>query len=93
MRGEVSPQSGLFSYVSPERRIPPQHPLRTIKAYADTALKAISTDLDALYGTTGRSSIAPERLLQGQLLIADSGAGSKVSKFFAVWQFCRSPDP
>lgn len=70
MRGEVHPQSGMFSYVSPERRIPPQHPLRTIKANADAALKAISGDLDALYGSTGRPSIAPERLLKGQLLIA-----------------------
>jgi transposase len=70
MRGEVSPQSGLFSYVSPERRIPADHPLRTIKAYADRALAAISGDLDGLYGSTGRPSIAPERLLKGQLLIA-----------------------
>jgi transposase len=70
MRGEVSPQSGLFSYVSPERRIPADHPLRSIKAYADQALAAISGELDDLYGSTGRPSIAPERLLKGQLLIA-----------------------
>jgi transposase len=70
MRGEVSPQSGLFSYVSPERRIPADHPLRTIKAYADQALAAISREFDSLYGATGRPSIAPERLLKGQLLIA-----------------------
>lgn len=70
MRGEVQPQDGMFSYVAPEQRIPPQHPLRTIKSYADAALKAISGDLDILYGSTGRPSIAPERLLKGQLLIA-----------------------
>lgn len=70
MRGEVNPQAGLFSYVSPERRIPADHPLRSIKAYADQALSAISRELDSLYATTGRPSIAPERLLKGQLLIA-----------------------
>jgi len=70
MRGEVDPQSGLFSYVSPERRIPPDHPLRSIKAYADQALAAIGGELNGLYATTGRPSIAPERLLKGQLLIA-----------------------
>jgi transposase len=70
MRGEVDPQAAMFSYVSAERRVPTEHPLRSIKAYADAALRAISPQLDELYGTTGRPSIAPERLLKGQLLIA-----------------------
>lgn len=70
MRGEVDPQAAVFSYVSAERRVPTQHPLRSIKAYADAALQAISPELDELYGKTGRPSIAPERLLKGQLLIA-----------------------
>lgn len=70
MRGEVSPQAGLFCYISPERRVPAEHPLRSIKAYADQALQAISGDLDRLYGSTGRPSIAPERLLKSQVLIA-----------------------
>jgi hypothetical protein len=35
MRGEVDPQGAMFSYVSPERRIPGDHPLRSIKAYSD----------------------------------------------------------
>jgi transposase len=54
----------MFSYVSPERRIPADHPLRSIKAYAAQALGAINRELDALYSTTGRPSIAPERLLK-----------------------------
>jgi transposase len=60
----------MFSYVSPERRVPAAHPLRRIKADADAALRAISEELDGVYGSTGRPSIAPERLLKGQLLIA-----------------------
>jgi len=70
MRGEVEPQAGLFSYVSPEQRVPSDHPLRTIKHYADQALRGMSSDFEALYASTGRPSIAPERLLKGQLLIA-----------------------
>ncbi len=70
MRGEVDPQAAMFSYVSAERRVPTDHPLSSIKAYADAALQAISPKLDELYGRTGRPSIAPERLLKGQLLIA-----------------------
>jgi transposase len=70
MRGEVDPQAAVFSYVSAERRVPTDHPRRSIKAYADAALRAISSELDELYGKTGRPSIAPERLFKGQLLIA-----------------------
>ncbi len=70
MRGEVDSQGAMFSYVSPERRVPEDHPLRSIKAYADVAIRGIGAKLDALYGSTGRPSIPPERLLKEQLLIA-----------------------
>jgi len=70
MRGEDEPQGALFFYFSPESRVPADHPLRSIKAYAEEALRAIEPELDALYSHTGRPSIAPERLLKGQLLIA-----------------------
>jgi transposase len=46
------------------------HPLRAIKAMADTALHALSADFDRLYAETGRPSIPPERLLKASLLIA-----------------------
>jgi transposase len=70
MRGEVDPQAALFSYFSPESRVPAEHPLRAIKADAEAVLKEISGQLDTLYSGTGRPSIPPERLLKGQLLIA-----------------------
>ncbi len=70
MRGRVDPQQGLFAYFSPESRVPESHPLRAIKACADAALREISSQLDGLYSATGRPSVAPERLLKGQLLIA-----------------------
>ncbi|MCV2218527.1 IS5 family transposase [Thauera sp. Sel9] len=70
MRGQLDPQSSMFHYFSPESRVPADHPLRRVKQLADRALSAISADLDALYSSTGRPSIPPERLLKGQLLIA-----------------------
>lgn len=70
MRGEVDPQSSMFHYFSVESRVPADHPLRRVKKLAETALSAISGELDGLYARTGRPSIPPERLLKAQLLIA-----------------------
>lgn len=70
MRGEVDPQSSMFHYFSVESRIPAEHPLRRVKKLVETALAAISGELDGLYARTGRPSIPPERLLKAQLLIA-----------------------
>ena len=70
MRGHVDPQGHLYSYFSPEERVPAKHPLRSIKTYTDAALKQIRPLLDSLYSATGRPSIPPERLLKAQLLIA-----------------------
>jgi transposase len=70
MRGHVDPQSGLFTYFSIEERIPADHPLRRVKAQADTVLGSMSAQFDAMYAEVGRPSIAPERLLKASLLIA-----------------------
>ncbi len=70
MRGQVDPQSGLFSYFSVEERIPRDHPLRRVKAQADAVLASMNAQFDAMYATVGRPSIAPERLLKATLLIA-----------------------
>jgi len=70
MRGHVDPQGGLFSYFSVEERMAPDHPLRHIKAQADSVLVSLNAALDAMYAECGRPSIAPERLLKASLLIA-----------------------
>ena len=44
----------MFSYVSPESRIPKDHPLRPIREMVDDALKELSADFDVLYSHTGR---------------------------------------
>src|SRR6516225_2490686 len=68
MRGEDKLQADMFSYLSPESRVRKDHPLRAIRAMADQALDQMSSLFDALYATTGRPSIPPEKLLRAQLI-------------------------
>jgi transposase len=68
MRGHDNHQDEVFSYVSPEERIPQDHPLRAIRSLSDGILKAMSPEFAKLYAAHGRPSIAPERLLRALLL-------------------------
>jgi len=61
-------QSGMFSYVSLEERIPEAHPLRGVRRLADAVLAEMSKDFDGMYATVGRPSIPPERLFRALLL-------------------------
>ncbi|MFM8801093.1 MAG: IS5/IS1182 family transposase, partial [Tagaea sp.] len=38
MRGREAEDGGMFSYVSLEKRVPMDHPLRAIRSLADAAL-------------------------------------------------------
>src|SRR6202163_44535 len=68
MRGDDEQQLDVFSYVSPEQRIPQDHPLRPVRAMADEALRDLELCFSQLYAKTGRPSIAPEKLLRALLL-------------------------
>jgi transposase len=68
MRGDDEQQLDVFSYVSPEQRIPQDHPLRPVRAMADEALRELKPCFSKLYAKTGRPSIAPEKLLRALLL-------------------------
>jgi transposase len=68
MRGADGRQAGMFSYVSPEQRIPAEHPLRPIREMTDEVLRQLSRRFAGLYAKTGRPSIAPEKLLRALLL-------------------------
>jgi len=69
MRGDDQQlQTGMFSYVALEDRIPTDHPLRGVRALVDAVLAEMSKDFDGLYSQVGRPSIAPERLLRALLL-------------------------
>jgi transposase len=68
MRDDDNQQDGMFSYVSPEKRVPADHPLRLIRKMVDEILKEMSPQFAKLYSDVGRPSIAPERLLRSLLL-------------------------
>ena len=64
MRGEDEKQDAVFSYVSPEERVPRDHPLRPVRKLVDQVLKEMSPQFARLYSKVGRPSIPPERLLR-----------------------------
>jgi transposase len=68
MRGDDPRHESMFSYVTPEKRVRADHPLRPIRRMTDAALARLSGRFDHLYSTTGRPSIPPEQLLRALLL-------------------------
>jgi transposase len=70
MRGTDSNQSGMFSYISLEERIPKDHPLRAIRKMVDQALRNLSPRFSELYSSIGRPSVPPEQLLRALMLQA-----------------------
>jgi hypothetical protein len=69
MRGDDQQSSHLFSYLSPEHRVPPDHPLRSIRTMTDEALRHLSPKFEARYATSGRRSVPPEHLLRALLAV------------------------
>ena len=68
MRGDDRQQAGMWSYISPEQRVPHDHPLRPIRAMVDAILAELSPEFATLYSPVGRPSIPPEKLLRALLL-------------------------
>src|SRR5437867_8276800 len=54
--------------ISPEQRVPQDHPLRAIREMVDEVLRELSPRFNKLYSKVGRPSIAPEKLLRALLL-------------------------
>lgn len=68
MRGADERSDFLFSYLSPEERVPAEHPLRPIRQMTEAALARLSTRFETMYSDMGRPSIPPEQLLRALLL-------------------------
>lgn len=68
MRGDDEQTAGMFSYLSPEERVPQDHPLRPMRRLVDRVLNELSADFDRLYAKGGRPSVPPEKLLRALLL-------------------------
>jgi transposase len=68
VRGDDQQTGHMFSYLSPEQRVPKDHPLRAIRTMTDAALRDLSPRFDAIYARIGRPSVPPEKLLRALLL-------------------------
>jgi transposase len=68
MRGGDIQQAAMFSYLSPEQRVPAEHPLRAIRQICDQVLSQLSGLFATMYAEMGRPSVAPEKLLRALLL-------------------------
>jgi transposase len=68
MRGPDEQTKDLFSYLSPEQRVRPDHPLRAIRQMTDAVFTTLSPRFTKMYSDIGRPSIPPEQLLRALLL-------------------------
>jgi transposase len=68
VRGDEKYQEGFIMLSSGEDRVPPDHPLRTIRRTVDRALADMGPLFETLYAPGGRNSIPPEYLLRAQVL-------------------------
>ncbi len=84
MRGDDRQPDAMFSYVSAEQRVPPDHPLRAIRALVDDVLRDMSREFDGLYAArraavdsaraAAAGAAAADLLLDSQRAAADGAA-------------------
>jgi transposase len=69
MRGNNEQQAAVMLYITPDQKVPQDHPIRPLKAIVDRALADLSSVFNQMYKKIGRPSIPPEHLLKATLLI------------------------
>jgi hypothetical protein len=57
MRSADMQEVALYSYISPEQRVPADHPLRPIRAMVNGVLRTLPPEVDKIYSINGRPSI------------------------------------
>ncbi|MGI4801323.1 MAG: IS5 family transposase [Janthinobacterium lividum] len=77
MRGTDDQTGALFSYLSPDALVSPDHPLRAIRPLVNAALNRLSPQFSRLYSPGGRALIAAEKPLRALLLQALYGLRSE----------------
>ena len=75
MRGPDEQQLDVFSYASPEQRVPHDHPLRPLRVMTDEALRELQPRFDKLYAKTGRPETAGRRRKMVVLCAATADVG------------------
>jgi transposase len=68
MRSPDIYDGALYGYVSPEQRVPADHPLRPIREMVNAVLRTLAPEFNKIHSIYGRPSIPPERLLRCLLL-------------------------
>jgi transposase len=60
----------MLTTLSTEDLIPPDHPIRRIRAVVDAVLAELDGTFEAMYAVGGRTSVPPEALLKATVLMA-----------------------
>ena len=68
MRGSTTRQV-KFTSITPDQKVPKNHPIRRIRALVEPVLYELSPLFDVIYADIGRASIPPEHLLKATLLM------------------------
>ena len=88
MRGGFVDQGRLFSYVSPEARVPANHPLRTIRAFVRDVLEELNRSLSRLYASEGRPSTRRRRPASAAVIASDGPSSLRPPP--TIWCDCPS---
>jgi len=56
MRSPDTQEVALYSYISPEQRVPADHPLRPIREMVNAVLRTLSPEFNKIYSIYGRPS-------------------------------------
>ena len=82
MRGDDQQQDGMFSYISPDKRVPQDHPLRMIRSLVDGVLEQLSPRFNRLYQSVAEVVFVTAPRVESQWRTAgqsgDLGVGSDV---------------
>jgi transposase len=70
VRGDRDEQGWMLLAITPDQKVPQDHPIRAIKPIVDQALASLSPVFNRMYSQRGRPSIPPEHLLKASLLIS-----------------------
>lgn len=68
MRGSDEMQEALFTFSRLEDFVPADHPLRSVKKLVDESLQRLNGLFNTIYADSGRTSVAPEKLMRALLL-------------------------
>ena len=68
MRGQSTRQAA-FTAITPDLKVPKNHPIRRIRALVEPMLKELSPAFAEMYAAIGRPSIPPEHLLKATILM------------------------